>query len=184
MSFFDPPWASDGQTRVPTEAEIRIGFTCGPVDPALFNYLFQNIEATINNLNLEAMVPLTRQINSGPGLQGGGDLSQDRTISIDIASLQTATSIASGDWVMIQQAAGSYRKITRANFVAGLGGEGGAIIGADNIGSGTGEIFAGIDGGDTIWFRTINTGDGLVVSTGGNEVLVSFAALPSELTID
>ena len=188
MSFFDPVWAQDGETYVPTEAEIRAGFSCGPVSPYLFNYLFQNLEATINSLNLEAMVPLTRLVETGTGLQGGGDLSQDRTISIDIASLQTTTVIANNDWVMIQLDGGGYRKITRQNFVAGLGGgskgDGWGIIGAENVGDGGGQIFAGIDGGETIWFRTIEAGDGLQVSTGSTEVLISFATISNELTID
>lgn len=183
MSFFDPVWAQDGETYVPTEAEIRAGFSCGAVSPYLFNYLFQDLQATINTLDISAMVPLTRVIETGDGLQGGGDLSQDRTLAVDIMSLQTETTIGNSDWVMIEKSDGGLRKITRQNYVAGLGGEGGSIAGAENIGDGDGEIFAAIDDGTTLQLRTLKADPGLVVSTGGNEVTISFAALPTALTL-
>lgn len=185
MSIFDPVWAVDGETYVPTEAEIRSGFQCGAANPYLFNYLFQSIEATINSLDVSGLVPLSREINTGLGLTGGGNLSQNRTINVAFVDFETSTTIANDDWVFIyDQSEGGYRKISRANFVAGLGGEGGAIVGAENIGDGDGEFFAAVDGGTTLQFRTLDVGAGLDILTDGNTVTVSFAALPSELTVE
>jgi hypothetical protein len=73
--------------------------------------------------------------------------------------------------------------MTRADFVQGLGGDtgGGLIIGADNIGTGAGEIFSGVDGGN-IELRTIKQGTGLSVVVAGDDVVISHANMGSALT--
>ncbi|MCD1645236.1 hypothetical protein [Aurantimonas coralicida] len=183
-AFFDPVWAVDGDTEVPSEAQIRIGFTCGSVSPELFNYLFQNIEATINALDVENMVPTSRLINTNNGVTGGGDLTQDRTLSLDILGLATASTIANDDWIPIYDQSGtSNAKISRANLVAGLGGAGGTLSGVENIGTGTGEIFAALDGTD-IQLRTLLAGAGIEITTGANEITIAFDDLPAELTVE
>lgn len=50
MPEFDPVWAINGPTREPTTGESDQGFPCGALDRDLFNYLFQNHEATMNAL--------------------------------------------------------------------------------------------------------------------------------------
>lgn len=63
-------------------------------------------------------------ISAGSGLTGGGSLASNRTISLDISGLTEETSIASGDFVAIQDvSAGALRKMTRSNLVAGISGE-------------------------------------------------------------
>ncbi|MCO5164655.1 MAG: hypothetical protein M9939_26555 [Mesorhizobium sp.] len=184
MALFDPPWAVDGGITVPDVAQIRRGFECGDADPYLFNYLFQTIESAINALDTEGMVPLLRQINTTEGIQGGGSLGSNRTFRLDVNGLQERTSIANGNFLVIYDTGtNQHYKITRANVVAGLGGEGGTLTGAENIGDGPGEIFSALDD-DMIQLRTIDHGDGLDVSTVGDKVIVAFGSLPAELTVE
>lgn len=180
--LFDPVWASDGQLYVPTEAEIRVGFSCGAVSPYLFNYLFQSIEATINSLNTAAMTPLTRQINTTEGVQGGGTLESDRTIRLAFNGLNAVTGIENTDLIAIYRD-GVHYKITRQNFVAGLGGEGGSILlGGENVGAGA-EIYKGLNV-DTFQLRTLTGTAGVFVwTTGTDETNLAFADF-EEMTVN
>ena len=71
------------------------------------------------------LVLSTRSVSTaaGSGLTGGGDLSSDRSLSLDINGLTAETSIASGDLVAIYDiSAGANRKMTRSDFLQGLTG--------------------------------------------------------------
>ncbi|QDT26792.1 hypothetical protein Enr10x_21020 [Gimesia panareensis] len=66
-------------------------------------------------------VPTSRTISAGVGISGGGDLSADRTLSLDITGLTEEASTGSTDLLVIYDAsAGEYRKQTRSNFIAGI----------------------------------------------------------------
>jgi hypothetical protein len=81
-------------------------------------------QADVTNLvsDLVAKVPTARTVSAGAGLTGGGDLSANRTLALDINGLTAETSIAAGDYVAIYDAsAAALRKMTRADFIAGLG---------------------------------------------------------------
>lgn len=70
-----------------------------------------------------AKVGSTRTITAGIGLSGGGDLSADRTIDLDIDSLTAESVINDADTLAIYDASGtSIKKITRANFLSGVTG--------------------------------------------------------------
>ena len=174
MSLFDPAWAVDGIVEAPSDAEVRAGFSCGPANPYVFNWLFQDIQTKLNSLSA----------GTPEGIQGGGDLSQDRLIRLNIPGLQAETSIANDDYIVIYDVSDAvHKKMTRSNLIAGLGGEGGSITGADNIGDGGGELFSSL-AGDTLEFRTLKAGEGLVVSTVGNNVTVAHADYATSLTVE
>ncbi len=82
-------------------------------------------------------VSSTRQIFAGAGLAGGGDLSANRTLSLDINGLTEKTSALMEDTLAVYDSSLSgLRKISRANFLQGLTG---ALTyrGAWNAGSNT-----------------------------------------------
>lgn len=181
-----PLWASDDGAPVepPSAAEIARGFMCGSVRPGLMNYLFQALQAVVAALSAGNFVSQLRNIATTEGIKGGGTLEGDLTLSLAINDLQAETSIANDDLIVIYDAsAAAHRSMTRTNFVQGLGGDtgGGLIIGADNIGTGTGEFFAGVDGG-SLEFRTLEADDGLNVVIAGDNVVISFADMGSALT--
>lgn len=186
MAIFDNVWASDDAAAitVPTAAEIEVGFMCGSADPGVFNWAFQQFMSAINGLDTEGMVPISRTITTTEGIRGGGDLTQDVTLRLDVSGLETASGIANDDFVAIYDAsAAGHRKITRADFLAGVGGGVGTISGGENIGTGAGEVFAAID--DTnLQFRKILQGSGISVSTVADDIVIAFADMGAELTIE
>lgn len=92
----------------------------GKLSPS--NNLSDVANASTARANLGA-VPLTRQIIAGDGLAGGGDLSGTMTFDIDLMSFTTKTTNNANDYVFLyDQTASEYRKITRSNFISGLGG--------------------------------------------------------------
>lgn len=182
MALFDPVWAVDGQLYVPTSAEIRQGFQCGSVNPYVFNYLFQSIEATINSLDTEGMTPMSRRVNTAEGTQGGGTLENDLTIRLAFNGLDGVTDIENTDLIAIFRD-GVHYKITRQNFVAGLGGEGGSILlGGENVGTGVG-IYKGLDD-DTFQLKSLTGTAGVFTWAGGtDEVNLAFADF-EEMTVN
>lgn len=184
MAIFDPVWASASGALIttPSNAEVTVGFQCGPADPGLFNWWFQRIEDTINSLNVELMVPLTRVIGTGAGLTGGGDLSTDRTINLNWTGLETKTNRRSDDLVVVyDQTIEAHRSMTANNFLSGLLEEG-VISGGDNIGGGAG-VFSAVNEG-VMEFRTIVGGAGLVAAVVGDTVEIAFADMGAALTAD
>jgi hypothetical protein len=183
--LFDPTWAQDSDLiDVPTDAEIRRGFTCGPVTPGRFNWLFQQIHATINALGLGDFVNSLRKIQTTEGISGGGDLSLDRTLQLDLPGLEEKTDTSNDDVMVIYDPATSkHRRQTRANFLSGVGGEGGAISGGENVGTGGGSVFKSVASG-LLQFRKLLGQGGITVATDGDDVTFALADLGSELTVE
>jgi hypothetical protein len=78
-----------------------------------------NVQAAINELDTDK-VATTRAINTvaGSGLAGGGDLSADRSLSVNINGTTAETVVAGVDEILIYDAsATALRKMTRTNFV-------------------------------------------------------------------
>jgi fibronectin-binding autotransporter adhesin len=78
-----------------------------------------NVQAAINELDTDK-VATTRAINTaaGSGLAGGGDLSADRSLSVNINGTTAETVVAGADEILIYDAsATALRKMTRTNFV-------------------------------------------------------------------
>ena len=181
---FDQIWASDDDALIdtPSAAEIRQGFRCGPASPGLFNYLFQRLMSAINALNIGDMASKFRLISTTEGITGGGSLEDDRTLRLNFSGLEPETSIANDDIIAVfDTSANKHVGMTRQNFVAGLGGEGGGITAGTNIGTGDGLIYAGVSG-TNIQLRKIKAGDGLSVAVATDDVVVSLANRGSELT--
>lgn len=75
---------------------------------------------------LGGKVNTTRSINTNAPLTGGGDLSADRTLSLDITGA-TSTTVATGDEVLIYDISIPGIRKTTAGSIAALGGGGGGI---------------------------------------------------------
>lgn len=182
---FDETWASDDDALIttPSAAQIRQGFRCGPADPGLFNYLFQSLMSAINSLNIGDMASKFRLITTTEGIQGGGNLEADRTLRLHFPGLEEEIAIASDDLIAVfDVSANKHVRMTREDFVAGLGGEGGTLISAGaNIGTGEGLIYSGVSGSN-LQFRKIKAGDGVAVAVSTDDVVVSLANRGTELT--
>ncbi len=78
-----------------------------------------DVQAAINELDSEK-VASTRAVNTaaGSGLTGGGDLSADRSLSVNINGTTAETAVAGADEILIYDASvTALRKMTRTNFV-------------------------------------------------------------------
>jgi hypothetical protein len=185
MPLFDPLWASDDQAPIttPSADQIEAGFSCGEADPGLFNWLFQNIQSTINALNIGDMASKFRLLNTTEGIAGGGNLEADRTLRLDFPGLQPISDIANDDLIAVfDSSVGAHRYATRSEFTAGLGGgEGGGITAGANIGTGAGQSYSGLSGTE-LRFRSIADGDGINVSTVGDTIVIALADMGSQLT--
>lgn len=108
-------------TDIPTRADADARF-------AALSHTHAQSDVTSLVADLAAKVGTSRTITAGTGLTGGGDLSANRTLSLDINGLTAETVIASGDYVPIYDvSAGAIRKMTRSDFVAGLSGGGSSL---------------------------------------------------------
>jgi len=78
-----------------------------------------NNKMTVGNL-VANRVPNTRTVSAGSGLTGGGDLSANRTLSVDISGqTELAETAAYNDYVQVYDtSASSIKKISVDNFVA------------------------------------------------------------------
>jgi fibronectin-binding autotransporter adhesin len=86
--------------------------TIAVVDPTANN--------TITMPNASGILVLdSRAITAGTGLTGGGDLSTNRTLSLDINGLTVTNAINNSDTLAIYDGTG-IRKITRSDFLQGL----------------------------------------------------------------
>lgn len=56
MADFDPPFADQGERRLPTTTEQQLGFPCGPASRELFNGLFWLLQGQIKDIASEAGV--------------------------------------------------------------------------------------------------------------------------------
>lgn len=69
-------------------------------------------------LSAPGAVPTSRTITAGDGLSGGGDLTLDRTINLDVSDLTAETSPVSGDYVPLYDvSASATRKVTLSNLL-------------------------------------------------------------------
>lgn len=92
-----------------------------------------DVQAAINELDtdvsaLSAVVATKADeattITAGSGLSGGGDLSANRTIDLDVTDLTAETTADDADLIAIyDDSATSHRKMTRGDFLSGLGGK-------------------------------------------------------------
>ena len=183
--IFDPVWAEESpDIDVATAAEVRRGFTCGPVTPGRFNWLFQQLQAAVNAIGAGNFVQASRKIQTTEGISGGGDLSLDRTLRLAIPDLEAKTTASNDDVLVVYDPATSkHRRTTRGQFLSGIGGGGGAITGAENVGTGGGSIFSAVSAGLIQLRRLANVG-GLTVATNGDVVELSLANLGAELTVE
>jgi hypothetical protein len=55
----DPLWGSTGDISLPSSQQLARGFSCGPADPALFNWLFQQVYGEMGDVivNLGGLSP-------------------------------------------------------------------------------------------------------------------------------
>lgn len=56
MADFDPPFADQGERRLPSSTEQQLGFPCGPASRELFNGLFWLLQGQIKDIASEAGV--------------------------------------------------------------------------------------------------------------------------------
>jgi hypothetical protein len=183
--IFEETWASDDDALidVPSAAEIRHGFACGPASPGRFNWLFQVIMEALNDLDIGGDDLSLRLINTTEGVKGGGSLEADRTLRLAIELLEAEDEIEGSDLVVVYDiSAAKHVQMTRDDFLAGVGGGGGGgITGGVNIGTGDGPVYSGISGAN-LQFRKIKAGDGIEVSVATNDVVIDVADRGSELT--
>lgn len=101
-------------------------FTIAQSNTTTDGYLSSTDWNTFNN-----KVATSRQVNSGTGLSGGGDLSANRTLSVDITGLtEDTTPDSAADFVMTYDASAStLKKVKLSNLVSGGGASGSAIYG-------------------------------------------------------
>jgi hypothetical protein len=83
MSAFDPPFATNGELRAPTANEKSLGFPCGPVSQALFNFLINRLEGNIDNIADQAGVTAAAE--------------DDATVLFRAVDALIAAAIGSGD---------------------------------------------------------------------------------------
>lgn len=179
-----PTWASDDSAKidVPSEIEIALGFGCGKASPGRFNWIIQSLQSTLKTLSAGNWTSQARRIDTTEGLKGGGDLSDDRTLSLAINDLETETTIDGGDLIALYDvSAGAHRSMTRDNFVQGLGGGGGLVTGGENVGDGAGKVYKGLSGGN-IQLRSVKSGGGVSVSVVDDNIVVALADMGSALT--
>ena len=78
---------------------------------------------TLDGLDSLNFVTSTRSIFAGAGLTGGGDLSSNRTLSLDINNLTAISAYDDADTLTVyDNSTNNIVKITRANFLSGITG--------------------------------------------------------------
>ncbi len=104
------------------------------------NIVATNVQAAIDELDTEK-APQSRNIATAAnsGLAGGGDLSSDRSLSVDVNNATAEASADTADSILIyDNSAGTTKKMTRANFLNGylaatIGTGAGDVMGADAV---------------------------------------------------
>jgi len=107
-----------------------------------------NISTGILQVGGTTVVLESRTLTGGVAIVAIGDLSTNRTIDFDLTELTEETSIAAGDFVIIYDvSASAHRKMTRSNFVSGIGGGSLPVLDTTSIVEGS------ADGGKEIRFE-------------------------------
>ena len=124
----------------------------------------------------------TRTLTAGVGLSGGGDLSADRTFTLDLNELGVETTIDAGDFLaMVDITDSGSQKITFANLEAALNHDSlTGFVANEHINHGSVSITAGtgLSGGGTIAAtRTINLEQATTSAIGGVELATDAEAL-------
>ncbi|WPZ28975.1 phage tail protein [Sulfitobacter sp. OXR-159] len=133
-------------------------------------------------LNPSDNVIASRRVDTGTGLSGGGDFTQDRTHAIDWSTLDTADTIDGEDTIAVRKASdGSHVQMAREDFLAGLGAGTGTISGGANVGDGAGAVYKGASGSN-LQFRKIKASSGVSVTTTGDNVVVGLTDMAAQLT--
>ena len=111
---------------------------------------------------LNAKAPNARNINSGAGLTGGGDLSADRTLAVDInGQSEDTTPDLANDFVMTYDAsAGGLKKVKLQNLSSG-----GGLADAHQFGTGADGALS-LNSGFTTYIRRMNWTTGVITGTG------------------
>jgi len=129
-----------------------------------------NHNALLNYVANEHVDHSTVSILAGVGLTGGGNITANRTLSLDINGLTTEATPAAGDLLPIYDVSvAAQRKITVSSLLALSGGEANT---ASNIGVGGVGVFVNKVGVD-LRFKNINSGSSKVTITndaGNNEI--------------
>jgi hypothetical protein len=136
----------------------------GTVDNTEFGFL-NGVTSSIQT-QLDGKVETTRAVNTGNALSGGGDLSADRTIELDIPSLtEDLTPDGNVDFVVtFDDSASGYKKVLLNNLPGGGGGGGGENNTASNVGAGGVGPFKQKTGVD-LEFKNINAGSSKITIT-------------------
>jgi len=80
---------------------------------------------TVDGVQLAGLVQTSRTISPGVGLTGGGDLSANRTLAVNIPGLTEELTPDTADSIIVyDDSAGAHRRQTRQNFLGGLGSTG------------------------------------------------------------
>jgi len=116
------------------------------------NHIISNVDGLQDALDNK--VPTSRTITAGTGLSGGGNLTADRTLGVDLNELSSSTSNADGDFfVVVDSADGSQHKLTKSNInVGGFNNDAGYLtqnetitLGGDVTGSGRDSITVSVN---------------------------------------
>ncbi|MAH46486.1 hypothetical protein CMI37_11680 [Candidatus Pacearchaeota archaeon] len=119
-------------------------------------------------------------LTAGVGLSGGGDISANRTFTVDLDELTTETSIAAGDFIaMVDITDSGSGKITFANFESALDLTNlTGTLGVDQGGTGQtsytdGQLLIGNTTGNTLAKATLSEGEGIDITNGSGSITIA-----------
>ena len=122
--------------------------------------------STAQQTALDLKANNSRNINSGAGLSGGGDLSADRTLAVDInGQTEDTTPSLANDFVMTYDAsAGGLKKVKLQNLSSG-----GGLADAHQFGTGADGALS-LSSGFTTYSRRMNWTTGVITGTGSARI--------------